>query len=160
MGPRRTRPRPSSRDSSCGKCASSERVAAAAASGEKPLAQRPRTPASTVLHGCEARPRGGRDGHLPDQASEVGADLRPAAARPRWACPVPREAAAMPSDDRPRSETTRTDFRSDDAHLSPIQNSRPGLLNGASIGRAGRSPVAAAAPDCREPIVVSARENG
>src|SRR5215204_3579172 len=41
-----------------------------------------------------------RDDHLPDQASDVGADLRPAAARTRSACPVPREAAAMPGDDR------------------------------------------------------------
>ena len=38
--------------------------------------------------------------HLPDEPSDVGADLRPAAARTRSACPVPREAAAMPGDDR------------------------------------------------------------
>jgi hypothetical protein len=43
---------------------------------------------------------GFRDDHLPDQASDVGADLRPTAARTRSACPVPREAAAMPGDDR------------------------------------------------------------
>src|SRR5215207_1498294 len=45
-----------------------------------------------------------RDGHLPDQASDVGADPRPADARARSARPVPRETAAMPGDDRRGSD--------------------------------------------------------
>ena len=45
-----------------------------------------------------------RDGHLPDQGPDVGADLRPAAARTRSACPVPLEAAAMLGDDRRGSD--------------------------------------------------------
>ena len=45
-------------------------------------------------------PKGVRDGHLPNHASDVSADLRAAAARTRLAGPVPREAAAMPGEDR------------------------------------------------------------
>jgi hypothetical protein len=41
-----------------------------------------------------------RAGDLPNQASDVGADRRPAALRTRSACSVPREAAPMPGDDR------------------------------------------------------------
>lgn len=41
-----------------------------------------------------------RSGHLSRQASRVGVDTRTAASRTRPPGPVPREAAAMPGDDR------------------------------------------------------------
>jgi len=41
-----------------------------------------------------------RSGHLSGQASHGGADLRTAAPRTRASGPAPREATAMPSDDR------------------------------------------------------------
>ena len=40
------------------------------------------------------------EGHLSGQASHVGVDLRTATPRTRPSSPVPREAAAMPGDDR------------------------------------------------------------
>jgi hypothetical protein len=75
----------------------------AAASGGKSSVQRRRIPAFNNSPCNSGRaPKRVRDGHLPDQASDVGADLR-AAARTRPTCPVPREAAAMPGDDGGRS---------------------------------------------------------
>jgi hypothetical protein len=49
-------------------------------------------------------PKRVRSGHLSGQATHVGVDLRTAAPRARPLGPVPREAAAMPGDDRGRSD--------------------------------------------------------
>ena len=45
-----------------------------------------------------------REGHLSDQAPDLGAGLRATAARSRSACPVPRETTAMPRHHRGRSD--------------------------------------------------------
>ena len=79
-----------------------------------------------------------RDGHLPDQASDVGADLRPAAARTRSAGPVPREAAAMPGDDRGGSDDHqgRLPVRPGPSQSDPEQPIGPtngGLRSGAPV---------------------------
>ena len=83
-------------------------------------------------------PDGVRDGHLPDQASNVGADLRPAAARTRSACPVPLEAAAMLGDDRRVSDDHQGRFpvRPGPSQSDPKQAIGPtngGLRSGAPV---------------------------
>jgi hypothetical protein len=62
-------------------------------------------------------PMGIRDGHLPNHASDVSANLRAAAARTRLAGPVPREGAAMPCEHRGGRTTTKADFQS--GHARP-----------------------------------------
>ena len=64
-----------------------------------------------------------RDGHFPDQASNLGAGLGATAARSSAAGPGPGEAATTPRHDRGRT-TAKGDFQSLYAARSPTQNSR------------------------------------
>ena len=78
------------------------------------------------------------DGHLPDQAADVGADLRAAAARTRLAGPVPGEAATMPGDDRRGSDDHQGRFPvgpcpSKSKPEQPVGPAHGGLRGGAPV---------------------------
>ena len=79
-----------------------------------------------------------RDGHVPDQASDLGASPRATAARSRAAGPVPREAAAMPRHDRGGSDDHQGRFPipprgSQPDPEQPIGPTHGGLRPGAPI---------------------------
>ena len=83
-------------------------------------------------------PEGVRDGHLLDQTRDVSADLWPAAARTRSACPVPREAEAMPGNDRRGSDDHQGRFPvrprpSQSDPKKPIGPTNGGLRSGAPV---------------------------